>query len=151
MKSQQRSNETGSRFALERKSNAPIELSCSGADTAWQLEYSFTDAFDVPDVGPAALDSLLKKFKQGDDALFKKYTKYNVVSINPADTPYYNGICGCQCKVTHLCSIEYVDRDPWKKCMEDVFSETCGASANRLSWFAVAFVTFITARIGCFV
>ena len=94
-------------------------LSYSGSDTTWKQEYSFQNAFSVSDIKPASLftHTLLMRFRQNDSTEFEEYLKYNVVSLKPEDSEYYDGLCDRQCRWKHLGAIGFIDVDPYNECI----------------------------------
>ena len=95
----------------------------------WLLEYSFRQAYDLPDVSASSTWLLLNNLKKTavveDDinATWSKYERYHTAAAAAADAhrPY-----SCLTRLAHLCAIEYIDYDAFDKCFSQASSfNTC--------------------------
>lgn len=85
----------------------------------WLIEYKATDAFNIPDVSPQSLDSLVQRFtNQESGAMFDKYYFYNSVSAG-------RGRCEKGCKTAQICGITKIDFDQYDQCLLDFQYDQC--------------------------
>ena len=82
----------------------------------WYQSYRFTSIYQVSDIQPATLHSLLEEFKEFANEKFHHY--YEAVYTDTTNVDGYMP-CGCDCKTSHLCAIEHVDYDAYEQCIDD--------------------------------
>ncbi|XP_072512687.1 cyclic GMP-AMP phosphodiesterase SMPDL3A [Salminus brasiliensis] len=78
----------------------------------WSLEYIMTEAFGIKDIQPQSLHELALKFEQPQSKAFQKYFTYFMVSYNDSIT------CQDSCKMVQVCSVHFLDRESYSKCMK---------------------------------
>lgn len=89
-------------------------------NVTWSKEYTFTSYDGAENASAVALHAVLNNFgKDGNDD-FKKYIDWNTVLINKAeDRPEgKNYVCDVRCKRVHMCSIQHVDSEEYKMCLD---------------------------------
>jgi len=86
----------------------------------WLLEYKATEAFNLPDVSPQSLHSLVQSFEPQGSPNFKKYYLYNSVSAG-------GEYCEEGCKTGQICGITKIDFDEYDECLG---SSTKSSSAS---------------------
>lgn len=96
----------------------------------WLIEYKATEAFNIPDVSPQSLHSLVQKFESQDSAYFEKYFLYNSVSAGAE-------ICDEQCKTAQICGITKVDFGEYDDCLKST------DAPNRQSTIIIVFGLFL--------
>lgn len=101
----------------------------------WLLEYKATESFNIPDVSPQSLHSLVQKFESQESSHFEKYYLYNSVSAG-------GEICDEECKTAQICGITKIDFDDYDKCLADSLSVESTTSFKRLSPAAVVLCLF---------
>ena len=101
----------------------------------WKLEYQATSVFGVPDVTTQSLHRLAESFKENDSANFKKYYKFNSVSLDE--------ICDDKCKMGQICAITKVDFDQLKACLST--SEPPTSDGNPVGLPCLAFLLLVAA------
>ena len=93
----------------------------------WLIEYKATEAFNIPNVSPQSLHSLVQTFQDQKSTNFDKYYLYNSVSAGGEH-------CDKYCKTAQICAITKIDFDDYDECVE--FSTKASSSAyglNRVS------------------
>lgn len=78
----------------------------------WTLEYSLTQAFELPDARPKSLHQLGLELAQPQSKAFCKYFNYFMVSYN--DTIICEGLC----KIIQTCSVLFLDHDSYFACLK---------------------------------
>ena len=101
----------------------------------WLLEYKATESFNIPDVSPQSLHSLVQKLESQESSYFEKYYLYNSVSAG-------REICDEECKTAQICGITKIDFDDYDKCLADSLSVESTTSFKRLSPAAVVLCLF---------
>ena len=96
----------------------------------WLIEYKATEAFNIPDVNPQSLHSLVQKFESQDSAYFQKYFLYNSVSAGAE-------ICDEKCKTAQICGITKVDFREYDDCLKST------DAPNRQSSIILVFGLFL--------
>ncbi|XP_076128668.1 cyclic GMP-AMP phosphodiesterase SMPDL3A [Alosa pseudoharengus] len=94
--------------------------------SAWTLEYSLTQAFELPDARPQSLHKLGLSLAQPQSKAFRKYFTYFMVSYNDTIT------CEGYCKTIQICSLMFVDRDSYSACMKQQSEDRDSRLSNRL-------------------
>ena len=92
----------------------------------WIIEYKATESFNIPDVNPQSLHSLVQKFESQEGSHFEKYYLSNSVSAG-------GEICDDECKAAQIFGIIKIDFDEYDKCLEDRLSVKSKTASNRLS------------------
>lgn len=90
----------------------------------WLIEYKATEAFNISDVSPQSLHSLVQSFKRQGSPNFRKYYLYNSVSAGGEQ-------CDGECKTAQICGITEIDFDRHDACVA-LPSESTTAS-NRFT------------------
>ncbi|XP_063079163.1 acid sphingomyelinase-like phosphodiesterase 3a [Engraulis encrasicolus] len=80
--------------------------------SSWRLEYSLTEAFQLPDAGPRSLHALGLALAQPHSQAFQTYFRHFMVSYNSTVT------CPGQCKITQTCAVMYLDRESYTACLK---------------------------------
>ena len=95
----------------------------------WELEYSFTNSYNVVDVSPQSIKGLLDDFKtEAEHRKFMTYYDHVTVMVNhPESVPKS---CDCNCKRGHICSIQHVDVTAYDKCIEDTYCPDGGKDSS---------------------
>ena len=101
----------------------------------WLLEYSFRQAYDLPDVSASSMRLLLLNLKKsvaenGINSVWSKYERYHTAAAAAADAhrPY-----SCLTRLAHLCAIEYIDYDAFDKCFSQAKTvNTCNNNCHHL-------------------
>ena len=76
----------------------------------WQLEYSFKNYFEVPDLSKNSFDTIFQRM-QDDPNFFEKYYKIN--SVSKSD----DFECDSDCRKYQLCAIEEQKYDKFEECI----------------------------------
>ena len=99
----------------------------------WLIEYKATEAFDIPDMSPQSLHSLVQTFKPKGSASFRKYYLFNSVSdgVEPCDE---------DCKTAQICGITEIDFDKYDDCMKGSNTVPSHSRFVRFSLTTVAFL-----------
>ena len=93
----------------------------------WLIDYKATDVFNIPNVSPQSLHSLVQTFQDQKSTNFDKYYLYNSVSAGGEH-------CDKYCKTAQICAITKIDFDDYNECVE--LSTKASSSAyglNRVS------------------
>ncbi|XP_068684505.1 uncharacterized protein [Montipora foliosa] len=77
----------------------------------WLIEYKATEAFNIPNVSPQSLHSLVQTFQGQKSTNFDKYYLYNSVSAGGEH-------CDKYCKTAQICAITKIDFDGYDECLE---------------------------------
>ena len=77
----------------------------------WLIEYKATEAFNVSDVSPQSLHSLVQTFEPRGSLNFGKYYLYNSVSAGTE-------LCEDECKTAQICGITKIDFEEYDECLE---------------------------------
>lgn len=100
----------------------------------WLIEYKATEVFNIPDVSPQSLHSLVQTFKSEESSNFNKYYLYNSVSAGGEN-------CDGNCKTAQICGITKIDFDEYDECLS--LSAKSGTSApKKFSPVAAVFCLF---------
>ncbi|XP_023410059.2 acid sphingomyelinase-like phosphodiesterase 3b isoform X1 [Loxodonta africana] len=78
---------------------------------SWELEYKLTEAYGVPDAGPASMHVALGHIARDQGAL-QRYYIYNSVGYGSPD-------CEEACRVEHVCAAREVDFDAYTACLRN--------------------------------
>jgi len=78
----------------------------------WTVEYRATDAYGVPTVDAASMDTVVRRFSDArSSALLSRYFRYNSVSRDLSN-------CSGQCKQQQVCAASEVDLVRYWRCLE---------------------------------
>ena len=105
----------------------------------WSEEYSFRNAYHIPDLNPNSTHQILMKMKEMGD-VFQSYRAFFHVSEGIPASEYEP--CECVCRMRHICAVGHVLEEPYKNCMEEA-ADTC--SGTRL---AISVVLMIISVLG---
>ena len=99
----------------------------------WLIEYQATEAFNIPDVSPQSLHSLVQTFQDQNSKNFDKYYHYNSVSAGREH-------CDKDCKTAQICAITKIDFDDYNECLELFTKATSSADALNVPSLLIAAV-----------
>ncbi|XP_028808851.1 cyclic GMP-AMP phosphodiesterase SMPDL3A isoform X3 [Denticeps clupeoides] len=77
----------------------------------WKLEYIMTKAFEITDIEPRSLHELALRMQPPDSRAFHEYFNHFMVSYSDSIS------CKGDCKTVQVCSIRFLDRDSYSKCL----------------------------------
>ncbi|XP_077973998.1 acid sphingomyelinase-like phosphodiesterase 3b isoform X2 [Styela clava] len=107
----------------------------SEAADMWELEYTATEAFNIPDISTVSWGNLALNMRSGCESIktscpevFNKYFLYNSVSYNLKK-------CDETCQKYQLCAMTEVDFDAYKSCQDNWGSSA--TSANLTDMFLI--------------
>uniref|UniRef100_A0A1I7RXG3 Metallophos domain-containing protein n=1 Tax=Bursaphelenchus xylophilus TaxID=6326 RepID=A0A1I7RXG3_BURXY len=85
--------------------------------TPWTLEYSFKDAYGIPDFSPQSFHNLVEGFSK-NETLFGTYMLYNTVSTD-------GSLPNSTIKQAQICSLNHADYDKYSVCISGALSKIC--------------------------
>ncbi|KAL2081925.1 hypothetical protein ACEWY4_021743 [Coilia grayii] len=80
--------------------------------SAWKLEYSLTQAFQLADARPESLHALALALAQPASKAFQTYFRHFMVSYNDTIT------CEGACKTIQTCAVMFLDHDSYFACLK---------------------------------
>ncbi|XP_018006618.1 sphingomyelin phosphodiesterase [Hyalella azteca] len=90
-----------------------LTLANAGADPAFPLAYSATEAYDLPDLWPASWADLVFQMTEDDDLFNEFYGHYWSFWADPPELPD----CGPECRADFLCPLVGGDRTDDEPCL----------------------------------
>jgi len=91
------------------------EANVPGNSPSIRKEYSFREAYGVPDMSPLSFDDLTKRFVSNDSLFQEFYLRI------PALGPMNSGICNGSCKASEICSLLNILPSQYQVCFNATF------------------------------
>ena len=89
----------------------------------WLIEDKAIEVFNIPDVSPQSLNSLLQTFESEESSKFNKYYLYNLVSARGEN-------CDGNYKTAQICGMTKIDFDEYDECLTLPAKSATSASKN---------------------